>query len=49
MNIERVFMDNKCKKYTDVKAWQILTIKNGLKDIKNNDIIDFNKIKKKWK
>ena len=36
------------EKYLEMEAWQILAIQDGLKDVDNNNLVEYDAIKKKW-
>ena len=36
------------EKYLEMEAWQISAIQDGLKDVDNNNLIEYDVIKKKW-
>lgn len=37
------------EKYLELESWQINAIRQGIKDIENNDIISFDDVKAEWK
>ena len=36
------------EKYLETEAWQISAIQAGLKDVDNNNVVNYEEIKKKW-
>ena len=36
------------KKYLEHEAWQIQTIKEGINDVENNDVISVEEVKRNW-
>ena len=36
------------EKYLEMEAWQISAIQDGLKDVDNNNLIEYDVIKRKW-